>query len=134
MCLADRPASRQKLGFAIKRSAQLCLSRQVTRTDEGPYESPLGMAVVFGWRQGVAGDQPPEIYRLLRCGSGDKIRLDATEVKRVHNSYPVAFLRMGRRWRRRWEICEVDENARQDFRVQSGHQLLCLANAAVRWE
>lgn len=53
MCLADRPAPHQKPGFAIKRNAHLCLSLQVTRTDDGPYKSPVGLAVACGWRQGV---------------------------------------------------------------------------------
>ena len=95
--LADRPAPHQKLGFSIKRNAHLCLSLQVTRTDEGPYKSPMGMAVVWGWRQGVA-EISSEIYRLLHCGSEDEIRLDATEVNPAHNSYPVAMLGTGRLW------------------------------------
>ncbi|XP_071329679.1 transcription factor MafG isoform X1 [Trachinotus anak] len=34
----------------MKRNAHLCLSLQVTRTDEGPYKSPMGLAMVYGWR------------------------------------------------------------------------------------
>lgn len=92
-------ALHQKLGFAIKRNAHLCLfSPQVTRTDEGPCKTPMGLAMVCGWRQGVV-EISSEIYRLLHRGSEDKIRLDTVEVNRVHSSYPVALLRMGRRWR-----------------------------------
>lgn len=58
----------------------------------------MGLAMVCGWRQGVV-EISSEIYRLLHRGSEDKIRLDTVEVNRVHSSYPVALLRMGRRWR-----------------------------------
>lgn len=69
-----------------------------------PRKSPTGLAAACGWRQGAV-EISSEIYRPLRWGSGDKMRLDAIEVNRVHNSYPVALLGMGRRWR----IFEVDE-------------------------
>ncbi len=107
VCLADRPALHQKLGFAIKRNAHLCLSLQVTRTDEGPCKSPIGPAMACGLRQGVV-EISSEIYRLSHRGSTDKIRQGTTEVNRVHNSYPVVQLRMGRQWRGEEDV-EVDE-------------------------
>lgn len=86
VCLADRPASHQKPGFAIKRNAQPCLSLQVTRTDEGPYKIRMRLAAVCGWRLGVVISSEiyrSEIYRSSRWGSRYKIRLDAIEVNQA---------------------------------------------------
>lgn len=60
--------------------------------------------VRWGWQwrvrmeagRGVIG---VEIYRPSHRGSQDKMRRDAAEVNRVHGSYPLALLRMGRRRR-----------------------------------
>lgn len=104
VCLADRAAVHQKLGFAIKRNAHLCLSLQVTRkNDDCPYKRLTGLAVLWRWRQGTL-----QIYLVFHWGCRDKTRLNTIKVIGVHNSYLVALLRTGRQcwWKR---ICEVDE-------------------------
>lgn len=57
VCLADRAAVHQKLGFAIKRNAHLCLSLQVTRKDDD------GPCISVGWGWQCCGDEGREYCR-----------------------------------------------------------------------